>query len=187
MGSSRVQVCCPSCKTVFLPSVKEVQSRAGASARRKGANFERTLAKKFQKWWGHGVFKRTPMSGGSVLKDGFDMAGDLACNASDWIWHIEAKNAPGSYAGLHQFFSAEKFVFWKWWDQACGDCPSNKKVMIVFNRYDQPTMCAALKDDVNFRILLADIPHMEFITRSKIHFCLWSLDDMLTTSPESWK
>lgn len=189
---SRVTVKCPECKNAFIPSLEKVQSRAGASSRRKGANFERKLAKELKKWWpGDCDFKRTPMSGGSALKDGFDMAGDICTNAPDFPYHIEAKNAPGSFTGLHNFFS-EKSVVWKWLKQASDDCPDNKTPMLIFNRFDMPTFCAiVVGNNDNFireRCERSDIDHIEFT--SLIHnmcVCIWQYKDMISSNPENWK
>ena len=137
-SQSRVSVKCPECDNVFLPSIEEKQSRAGASSRRKGANFERTIAKKLKTWWPRNYdFRRTPMSGGSVLKDGFDMAGDICTNAPDFKYHLELKNAPGSFKGLHNWFS-NKSVLWKWMAQAVHDCPDNKIPLLIWALKELP-------------------------------------------------
>ena len=193
MASSRVQVVCPSCKTVFLPTLEEVRSRAGASARRKGHAFERMVAKKLQTWWNQDgkfkfEFKRTPQSGGSSLKQGWGLAGDIATTAQDWPYHVECKNAPGSFAGLHQFLSAEKFKFWEWLEQCERDRPINKLILIIFNRFDQPTWCASPADSLIMDALnKANISHFNLVKRPKHSIYIWKLEDMLTTSPDLWK
>ncbi len=201
-AKSRVKVKCPKCENIFLPSKKETQSRAGAAARRKGANFENRLAKKFAKWWpGKHEFKRTPMSGGSALKEGWDLSGDIATTASDFPWHLELKNAPSQFAGLHQFFTSEKFALWKWLQQATEDCPRHKIPMVIFNRYDQPTYCAvdARYDSyVSTRLQTTACDYIELNITNKdtdcalMHMiekrvCVWTLDSMLNSDPEMWK
>jgi hypothetical protein len=199
---SRVQVKCPKCETVFLPSVEEIQSRAGASSRRKGHGFERLVAKKLQKWWNQNgkfkyEFKRTPQSGGSCLKQGWGLAGDIATTDPKWPFHVECKNAPGSFKGLHQFFSAEKFVVWEWLEQCKKDCPVGKRILLVVNRFDQPTWCIAPAQDygptgdAGFKPL--NILRKLHINSMAIEHCsrditlyVWSLDDMLSKSPEVW-
>ena len=192
MGSSRVQVKCPSCGEVFLPSVEETQSRAGRSARRKGHAFERTIAKKLQTWWNNNgqhkyEFRRTPQSGGSVLKQGWGLAGDIATTAQDWLYHVECKNAPGSFAGLHQFLSAEKFKFWEWLEQCDKDCPPGKRILIIFNRFDQPTWCGSEATAAMFVILdRQNINYIRIVKRGIREILVWKLEDMLATNPDGW-
>jgi len=193
MGSSRVQVKCPQCACVFLPSLEETQSRAGASARRKGHAFERIVAKKLQTWWNQDgkfqfEFKRTPQSGGSSLKQGWGLAGDIATTAQNWPYHVECKNAPGSFAGLHQFLSAEKFKFWEWLEQCGRDRPINKLILIIFNRFDQPTWCASPEDSLIVTALNGtNINYFNLVKRPRYSIYIWKLEDMLATSPEKWK
>jgi hypothetical protein len=197
-SKSRVQVKCPKCDEVFLPSIEEKQSRAGKAARRKGANFERNLAKKFEKWWNYNEkynyeFRRSPQSGGSILKDGFDMAGDLCSNAPDWYFHVEAKNAPSSFTGLHNFFS-EKAAVHKWWEQAIKDCPNHRVPLLIINRFDQPTFCVAcclnrttsgfyiaelLQNEMKFEHLMFN-PHYE-------QLAIWTLKEMLESDSMKWR
>lgn len=185
---SRVQIKCPECEHVFLPSLEEVQSRAGKSSRRKGANFERKVAKDFAKWWpGNYEFKRTPMSGGSALKVGFDMAGDICTNAPDFNYHLELKNAPGSFTGLHNLFS-DKSAIWKWMEQAVTDGPLHKMPILIMNRFDMPTFCMCLNNDkINFIMAHTYLKHLRFRVGSACEYVVWLLNDMLTSNPEEWK
>jgi phage FluMu protein Com len=193
MGSSRVEVKCPKCGDVFLPSKEETQSRAGKSARRKGHAFERRVAKQLQDWWNQDreqkcEMKRCPQSGGSVLKTGFRMFGDVVCNALDWKFGVECKNVPGSYAGLHQFISAPKFVFWDWVSQATGDCPSDVISLIIFTRYDQPTFCATIDPRILNRLAEAKLEFYTFYARKRqTTIWIWNFDDMLGSLPNAWK
>jgi len=191
MGSSRVQVKCPSCGEIFLPSVEETQSRAGRSSRRKGHAFERTIAKKLQTWWNQNgkfkyEFRRTPQSGGSALKQGWGLAGDIATTAINFPWHLELKNAPGSFAGLHQFISAPKFKFWEWLEQANKDCPQNKKVILIFNRFDQPTWCASNVPWILNRLDYIKASYFIFHCVGKLDVVIWDLDTMLNSNPSVW-
>jgi len=193
---------CPECGHSFLPDLKEKQSIVGASSRRKGANFERGLAKKLKKWWpGNYEFKRTPQSGGSALKEGFDMAGDICTNAPDFRYHIEAKNSPGSFKGFHQFFTADKFKVWEWWEQAIKDCPEHRTPLLIVNRFDQPTWCIFIMDGfigvhMIERLHQLNIPYLMFDHRAdtgegyvhqKPSTIIWQLNDMLDSDPEYWK
>jgi hypothetical protein len=180
---SRVQIKCPKCGNTFLPSLKEKQSRAGASARRKGHSFERKIAKELEMWWpGNHEFKRTPMSGGSSLKEGWDLAGDICTTASDFIWHLELKNTPSQFTGLHNIFS-DKSVFWRWLKQASNDCPDGKIPIIIFNRFDMPTFCAS--NHWNIIILVKNID-MNFMVYDKYGVCVWLYKDMLNSDPKLW-
>lgn len=191
---SQVRVVCPECKHVFLPSLKEKQSRAGKAARRKGSSFERKIAKELTIWWNgdkHNYeFKRTPMSGGSVLKEGFDMAGDICTNAPDFKWHLELKNAPSSFTGLHNFFS-EKAKLWAWLNQAENECPDHRESMLIFNRFDIPTFCAApftATNDIINRIERAMIPYFtHFDPTTGRAVVIWPYKEMIDSDPEVWK
>jgi hypothetical protein len=192
-AKSRVQVKCPKCDFVFLPSKEEIQSRAGSSSRKKGANFERNTAKKFKKWWpGDYDWKRTPMSGGSALKEGFDMAGDVCTNAPDFIYHLELKNSPGQFKGWHQFFTTTNWKLWAWLKQAEDDCPSGRIPILIVNRFDQPAYCIVdLAWFLSIGRILSDakincLMYSQVKTRGRALY-IWSLDDMLASDPELWK
>lgn len=67
--------------------------KAGKKSKTKGNNFERKVAKMLSQWWGS-KFYRTPMSGGSKLKEGFHLAGDVVTDDLTFCFHTEcfAKN-----------------------------------------------------------------------------------------------
>jgi hypothetical protein len=150
------------------------------------------VAKKLQKWWNQDgkfkyEFKRTPQSGGSSLKQGWGLAGDIATTAPNWPYHIECKNAPGSFKGLHQFFSAEKFVFWDWLVQCRKDCPEGKRIVVIFNRFDQPTWCACPHEGFIGPVLdKMNIGYFKLVHRTHGTLYIWTLDDMLLSTPEGW-
>jgi hypothetical protein len=133
-----------------------------------------------------------------VLKEGWGLAGDIATTDPDMPWHFELKNAPSAFKGLHQFFTSEKFSFWKWLKQAQADCPEYKEVMIIFNRFDQPTWCAAPctphndiqnrleQSGINFMIFFRDVKMKGVIAYSEILY-VWKLDDMLNSNPRYWR
>lgn len=196
MGSSTVKVKCPNCDKVFLPTKEETQRRAGRSARTKGQAFERKIAKALQDWWpGRYEFRRSPQSGGSVLKEGFDMAGDICTNAPDFLYHLELKNTPSQWTGLHQYFTSEKFALWDYLDQAEKDRPKNKIPLVIFTRTGQPTFCASYKRFFkelfsNFskwpvkHLVLRPPRENTFINHKNV--VIWSFDDMLKSSPMDW-
>jgi hypothetical protein len=192
--TSQVRVKCPECGNIFLPSLKEKQSRAGKASRRKGAGFENKKAKELAAWWNQGKtnyeFKRTPMSGGSALKEGFDMAGDICTNAKDFMWHLELKNVPSGFTGLHNFLS-EKAKVWKWLEQAIDECPDHREPMLIFNRFDMPTFCAApytAHNHIIDRLERAMVPYYNFwdpnVGQAVV---IWPYKDMLESDPELWK
>jgi len=186
---SRVESKCPKCGHTFLPDLKEIQSRAGKSARKKGASFERTIAKKLAEWWpGNHEFKRTPMSGGSILKEGWDLAGDITTTAPDFPWSLELKNSPSLFTGIHNFFS-DKAAIWKWLDQADNDCPEHRIPMLIFNRFDLPTYCATFNDERSYifeRLERCGTPFFVFQDKRYVLVAVWQLKDMLESDPQLW-
>lgn len=183
---SQVRYVCPKCEHVFLPSLKEKQSRAGKAARRKGANFEHNIAKKLLKWWpGDYEFKRTPMSGGSKLKVGWDLAADICTNAPDFKYSIECKNVPSSFTGLHNFFS-DKSQIWSWLDQSKVECPKHRKPLLIFNRFDMPTFCATTYIEITIILLQCNINFFTFKNKNG-HVLVWQFSDMLKSNPDAWK
>lgn len=200
MTKSRVNVKCPECEHIFLPSKDEIQSRAGAASRRKGSQFENKVAREIQKWWNTYVipldkpyeFKRTPSSGGSALKTGFDMAGDICTNAPDFPYHLELKNAPSMFTGLHNIFS-DKSKLIQWFIQADKDCPKNKIPLLIFNRFDMPTFVGHKTNSSNrleiYNILVK--ARFDFITFVNYgmsgEYYIWLYKDMLLTTADYWR
>ena len=98
-------------------------SKRGSRARNKGANYERTIAKKF---FTHLKIElvRTPMSGGfvksSMVADQF--RGDIVCvdSTKNFSLHVECKDQ-------------KKWELKKWLTQARSDCPNGKKPVVVFH------------------------------------------------------
>jgi len=197
MGKSRVQVKCPQCEHVFLPSLEETQSRAGASSRRKGHAFERKVAKLLQDWWNSVKsseqkceMRRTPQSGGSALKIGWDLAGDISSTANDFRFHIEAKNAPGSFGGWHQLFTSKKFIIWDWLEQANEDCQENRIPILIVNRFDQPTYCVAgphkrLCACFIERLSKSNIDYLVYHNKNRM-LVIWGLNALLNSYPYDW-
>ncbi|KKL75116.1 hypothetical protein LCGC14_2058090, partial [marine sediment metagenome] len=100
------------------------------------------------------------------------------------------KNAPSSFTGLHNLFS-KKSAIWKWWKQACEDCPDHRVPILIINRFDLPTFCMADgSDKTKFGNYMSEIVQLEtrldhFIYNNK--FSIWKLDDMLASDPEKWR
>lgn len=120
------EVICPRCNG----NGTEV-SAANRNNRKRGAANEYKAVDVFTDWWlgpnGEKYeWRKTPQSGGSVLAEGFDMAGDICTTAPDWVFHVEAKrtegwdfgqllNKPEPYGDLASFV-----------DQATSDAPLNQ-------------------------------------------------------------
>lgn len=158
--------------------MKRTRKQAGKMAKQKGAQFERFVAKLLGKWWGS-KFYRTPMSGGSQLKDGFNMAGDLCTDDPSFPFHVECKKQ--EQWGLHQLFVSKSCKPWAWWKQCTNECPDGQIPLLIMtkNRYPVWAMLRAEHYDrigagipAEIRILhdgtnLMVIPLMTFFDVSK--------------------
>ena len=104
--------------------IKERNKKRGKRSRNKGANFERTIAKKFKAFFGVDLV-RTPQSGGfakkSVKADEF--RGDIvsADATIDLGIHVECKNA-------------KTWSLPAWLKQAESDCPKGKKPVVIMHK-----------------------------------------------------
>lgn len=104
--------------------IKEQNRKRGKRSRNKGANFERTIAKKFKAFFGVDLV-RTPQSGGfakkSVKADEF--RGDIvsADATIDLGIHVECKNA-------------KTWSLPAWLKQAESDCPKGKKPVVIMHK-----------------------------------------------------
>jgi hypothetical protein len=107
-----------------LKDTKEENRKRGKRSRTKGANFERTIAKKFKAFFGVDLV-RTPQSGGfakkSVKADEF--RGDIvsADDTIDLALHIECKNA-------------KTWSLPSWLKQSESDCPKGKKPVVIMHK-----------------------------------------------------
>lgn len=99
--------------------------KRGKKSKRKGGNYERTIAKKFQKQY-EIELKRTPQSGGfakkSELADAF--RGDITVvdKTFSLLLHIECKN--------HKSISIPT-----WISQAESDCPEGRIPIVIFHEH----------------------------------------------------
>ena len=114
----------------------DVRSRAGKKAKTKGASFERRIAKSLGDWW-EVKFYRTPQSGGSHLKEGYELAGDIATPAQDFRFHVECKNQESW--SLHGLMTSPKSAVWKWWEQTLSDCPKDREPLLIFTKNHLPS------------------------------------------------
>ena len=116
----------------------EENVRRGKNAKRKGGNYERTIAKLFKNRFGLEL-KRTPQSGG-FAKDSTkadDFRGDITLvdDTKDLILHIECKNC-------------KNWSLPKWLKQAQEDCPEGRKPVVVFHKDNssEEYVCMSLED-----------------------------------------
>ena len=96
----------------------------GRSAKQKGANYERKIAKKFQEEYGVEL-KRTPQSGGFAYgnEKAEDFRGDIIPieKGVDLLLHIECKNQ-------------NTWKLKEWLKQAEEDCPKGRIPVVVFHK-----------------------------------------------------
>lgn len=104
--------------------IKEENRKRGRRSRNKGANFERTIAKKFKEFFNIDLV-RTPQSGGfakkSVKADEF--RGDIvsADAEQELMLHVECKNA-------------QTWSLPQWLRQAESDAPADKKPCVIMHK-----------------------------------------------------
>ena len=104
--------------------IKEENRKRGRRSRNKGANFERTIAKKFKEFFNIDLV-RTPQSGGfakkSVKADEF--RGDIvsADAEQELILHVECK-------------CCASYSVPKWIRQAESDAPADKKPCVIMHK-----------------------------------------------------
>lgn len=105
---------------------QEQLSRQGRNAKRKGGQYERVIAKRFQDKYGVEL-KRTPQSGGFAKKSdkADDYRGDITIVDTKHILllHIECKNQ-------------QKWSLPKWLKQAESDCPEDRLPIVIFHEHN---------------------------------------------------
>ena len=117
---------------------KEENVKRGKNAKRKGGQFERDVAKKFQKRYGVEL-KRTPQSGGFAKKSdkADDYRGDITIvdTKQMLLVHIECKNQ-------------KTWQLKQWIDQAEEDCPEGRTPIVVFHQHNtsKDYVCLSLED-----------------------------------------
>lgn len=120
---------------------KEKLVKQGKNAKRKGGQYERDIAKKFQDRYGVEL-KRTPQSGGFAKKSdkADDYRGDITIVDTKQMLklHIECKNQ-------------KQWSLPKWISQAEEDCPEGRVPIIVFHQYNSSKdfVCLSIEDFFN--------------------------------------
>ena len=122
---------------------KEARSRKGRSARAKGADFERQIAKKIGNRYGISL-TRTPMSGGFAKNkdknEGFK--GDIVPvdKTTDLKIHVECK-------------SQKTIKIKDWTKQAKEDCPKDKIPCVIFREFGTPRVFVTLPIEGFFELV----------------------------------
>lgn len=117
---------------------KEENVQRGKNAKRKGGQYERDIAKKFQKKYGVEL-KRTPQSGGFAKKSdkADDYRGDITIvDAKQMLLiHIECKNQ-------------KTWQLKQWIEQAEEDCPDGRTPIVIFHQHNSSKdyVCISLED-----------------------------------------
>lgn len=117
---------------------KEESVRRGKNAKRKGGQYERDIAKKFQKKYGVEL-KRTPQSGGFAKKSdkADDYRGDITIvdTKQMLLIHIECKNQ-------------KTWQLKQWIEQAEEDCPDGRTPIVIFHQHNSSKdyVCISLED-----------------------------------------
>lgn len=112
--------------------------RRGKNAKRKGGQYERSIAKRFQQRYGVEL-KRTPQSGGFAKKSekADDYRGDITIvdTAQMLLVHIECKNQ-------------KTWSLKQWIEQAESDCPNDRTPIVVFHQHNtsKDYVCISLDD-----------------------------------------
>ena len=120
---------------------KEKLVRQGKNAKRKGGQYERDIAKRFQARYGVEL-KRTPQSGGFAKKSekADDYRGDITIVDTTQMLklHIECKNQ-------------KQWSLPKWIEQAVSDCPEDRTPIIIFHQHNSSKdfVCVSLDDFFN--------------------------------------
>ena len=162
-------------------SGKEISAKNRNNRSRGSAN-ERRLAKLLSNWWiRNGVkydFLRTPQSGGSKLKDGFDMAGDITTNAPDWPFHVEAKRE-AAWDILQLITGVSGGRIMAYWKQASEDCPTGKTPFVIMSHPQGTQQFGILPKEQCEDLLVAN--RISYMMCSGL--CIFALGFLLDVNP----
>ena len=125
---------------------KEKLVRQGKNAKRKGGQYERTIAKRFQERYGIEL-KRTPQSGGFAKKcdKADDYRGDITIvdTKQMLLLHIECKNQ-------------KQWALPKWIKQAEEDCPDGRTPIVIFHQHNSSKDYVSLSLDDFLKLVEKD-------------------------------
>lgn len=128
-------------KKIVSDKKHEDNVRRGKNAKRKGGQYERDIAKCFQKKYGIEL-KRTPQSGGFAKKSEMadDYRGDITIvdTKQMLLLHIECKNQ-------------KTWQLKQWIAQAESDCPDGRTPIVIFHQHNSSKdyVCLSLEDFFN--------------------------------------
>lgn len=107
---------------------------SGKKSKNKGSGYERKIAKMLKSIWPDGDFERTPMSGGSQLRIGWKLTGDIVTNSPTFDFCVECKKVEGWK--LEKLFEDDiNPIIYKWWSQTIEEAEVvKKKPMLIFSR-----------------------------------------------------
>ena len=120
---------------------KDLLTKRGKNAKRKGGQYERDIAKKFQKRY-NVELKRTPQSGGFAKKSekADDYRGDITIvdTKQMLLLHIECKNQ-------------KTWQLKQWIEQSEEDCPKDRTPIVIFHQHNSSKdyVCLSLEDFFN--------------------------------------
>lgn len=147
---------------VNTKKVSDENSKRGKRAKRKGGQYEREIANKFQQTYGVEL-KRTPQSGGFAKKSekADDYRGDITIvdTKQMLLLHIECK--------AHKTLSLKQ-----WLHQAESDCPKGRIPVVVFHRHGTSKDYIALKLNDWYSLIS---PQFFNEDTSKVHYKKWNV------------
>lgn len=124
----------------------EENVRRGKNAKRKGGQYERDIAKRFQQRYGIEL-KRTPQSGGFAKKSekADDYRGDITIvdTKQMLLIHIECKNQ-------------KTWQLKQWIEQAKADCPKGRVPIVIFHQHNSSEDYVTLSLDDFFSLVERD-------------------------------
>jgi len=145
----------------------------GKGAKAKGSNFERTIAKQLNEWWGEDeLFTRTPASGGLRWQSREDVIGDIS-TPENFTHTIECKNREDWK--LKEFFSEQ--IGTKdggniacWWYQAVDEARRARRLpwLIIKKNYVKPLLIWSNRDIKMFVHYRRQLRDYSVITRIKL-------------------
>ena len=163
---------------------REISAKNRNNRSRGNAN-ERRLAKILAEWWIRDGkkydFQRSPQSGGSKLKEGFDMAGDITTNAPDWPFHVEAKREAG-WDILQLLTTDAGGRIGKYWEQARHDCPPNKVPLIIMSHPEGTLQYVMM--DFNYGIDLLCRYGIKYLSHNSLYLVI-SLNSLTSIGPDA--
>lgn len=162
--------------------IEKTRSGGGKKSKRKGANFEATIAKLFSAYYGCSV-RRTPGSGGWSTVGGFGPAGDLVFADRRAPYHVEAKrhenwDIADLITGVRSADTTATNSIEKWWTQTTRDCPKGKIPMLIFAR-NSANVGRAANVGIPPLLMLKEKDLRTLSIRKKDSISIWNTSDFI--------